>query len=67
MDNVNNEQTTKAMVLLCQALGIDPAAIMLAGYAVPEGYELRILIVPDESDDMAEMRQKVEQAMREGN
>jgi hypothetical protein len=67
MDTNNGEQVTMAMVMLADALGIDPASMVLAGRTVPEGIELRILIVPEEteSDEMAEMRSKVEQAMGE--
>lgn len=65
----NDEQVTKALVLLALALDIDPAAMMVAGRMTPEGYELRVLIIPDvdtETVDTASVVDEAERTIRNG-
>jgi hypothetical protein len=62
----NEQEVTKAIVQLCEALDIDPAAMMVAVAKVDIGYEVRILIVPDEaeteeSESEAEIRRMVDE------
>lgn len=44
---MDNEEMTMGLMMVCEALGIDPATIMAAGRMTPDGYELRVMIVPD--------------------
>lgn len=50
---MDDEQVSMAAVMLARALGIDPAAMMLAVRPTPFGVEVRLTIVPDvdETDD----------------
>lgn len=57
---MNEEKMTMLLAMLAKEMGIDPAAMLVAGSECAQGYELRILIIRDESEEESEMRTKIE-------
>jgi hypothetical protein len=45
--NMDEERMSAALVAMADALGVDPAAMIVVGGSCPEGMVLHILIVPD--------------------
>lgn len=56
------DDVSKALVMLAQAMGIDPLAISLAGRPCPMGIELRVIITPDLAEEI-DMDQEVSAMM----
>lgn len=63
---MNEEKVTILLAMLATEMGIDPAAMLVAGGECPQGYELRILIVRDESEEESEIRAKIERMFSNG-
>lgn len=63
---MNEERITMLLAALARELGENPAAMLVAGRECPQGYELTILIVRDESEDESEVRAKVERMFSDG-